>query len=42
MQGTKHVLATRKMIAILEADLHYNNNINIVYNDTDNVLTNKR
>ena len=29
------------LIAILEADLRYNN-INIVYNDTDDVLTNRR
>ena len=28
--------------AILEADLRYNNNINIVYNDTDDVVTNRR
>ena len=27
------------LIAILEADLRYNNNINIVYNDTDDVVT---
>ena len=26
------------LIAILEADLHYNNNNNIVYNDTDDVV----
>ena len=30
------------LITILEADLRYNNNINIVYNDTDNVVTNRR
>ena len=30
------------LIAILEADLRYNNNINIVYNDTDDVVTNRR
>ena len=29
------------LIAILEADLHYNNNIKIVYNDTDDVVTNR-
>ena len=29
-------------IAILEADLRYNNNINMVYNDTDDVVTNRR
>ena len=27
------------LITILEADLRYNNNINIVYNDTDDVVT---
>ena len=26
-------------IAIVEADLRYNNNINIVYNDTDDVVS---
>ena len=26
------------LIAILEADLRYNNNNNIVYNDTDDVV----
>ena len=26
------------LMAILEADLHYNNNNNIVYNDTDDVV----
>ena len=30
------------LITILEADLRYNNNINIVYNDTDDVVTNRR
>ena len=30
------------LVAILEADLRYNNNINIVYNDTDDVVTNRR
>ena len=30
------------LIAILEADLHYNNNNNIVYNDTDDGLLNRR
>ena len=30
------------LIAILEADLRYNNNISIVYNDTDDVVTNRR
>ena len=30
------------LIAVLEADLRYNNNINIVYNDTDDVVTNRR
>ena len=30
------------LIAILEADLSYNNNINIVYNDIDDVVTNRR
>ena len=30
------------LISILEADLRYNNNINIVYNDTDDVVTNRR
>ena len=30
------------LIAILEADLRYNNNINIVSNDTDDVVTNRR
>ena len=30
------------LIAILEADLRYTNNINIVYNDTDDVVTNRR
>ena len=29
------------LITILEADLRYNNNINIVYNDTDDVVTNR-
>ena len=29
------------LIVILEADLRYNNNINIVYNDTDDVVTNR-
>ena len=27
------------LIAILKADLRYNNNINIIYNDTDDVVT---
>ena len=30
------------LITILEADLRYNNNINIVYNDKDDVVTNRR
>ena len=30
------------LITILEADLRYNNSINIVYNDTDDVVTNRR
>ena len=30
------------LITILEVDLCYNNNINIVYNDTDDVVTNRR
>ena len=30
------------LITILEADLCYNNNINIVYNDMDDVVTNRR
>ena len=30
------------LITILEAALRYNNNINIVYNDTDDVVTNIR
>ena len=30
------------LIAILKANLRYNNNINIVYNDTDDVVTNRR
>ena len=30
------------LITILEADLGYNNNINIVYNDADDVVTNRR
>ena len=30
------------LIAILEADFRYINNINIVYNDTDDVVTNRR
>ena len=30
------------LIAILEVDLRYNNNINIVYNDTADVVTNRR
>ena len=30
------------LVTILEADLRYNNNINIVYNDTDDVVTNRR
>ena len=30
------------LITILEADLRYNNDINIVYNDTDDVVTNRR
>ena len=30
------------LIAILEADLRYNNNINILYNDIDDVVTNRR
>ena len=30
------------LITILEADLRYNNNINIVCNDTDDVVTNRR
>ena len=30
------------LIAILEADLRYKKNTNIVYNDTDDVMTNRR
>ena len=30
------------LITILEADLRYYNNTNIVYNDTDDVVTNRR
>ena len=30
------------LITILDADLRYNNNINIVYNDMDDVVTNRR